>query len=41
MLSTIQLAAGEAAEEGLADVAVGEEEEEDLARLVAASRAIR
>jgi hypothetical protein len=41
MLSTIRLVAGEAAEEGLADVAVGEEEEEDSARLVAASRATR
>jgi hypothetical protein len=41
MLLTIQLAAGEAAEEGLADVAVGEEEEEDSAGLAAASRVIR
>jgi hypothetical protein len=41
MLLTIWLAAGEAAEEGLADVAVGEEEAEDSARLVAASRVTR
>jgi hypothetical protein len=41
MLLTIQLAAGEAAEEGLADVVVGEEEGEDSARLAVASRATR
>jgi hypothetical protein len=39
MLLTIRLAIGEAVEEGLADVTVGEEEKEDSARLVAASRA--
>jgi hypothetical protein len=41
MLLTIRLAAGEAAEEGLADVTVGEEEKEDSAGLAAASRATR
>jgi hypothetical protein len=41
MLSTIRLAVGEAVEEGLADVIVGEEEREDSARLAAVSRAIR
>jgi hypothetical protein len=41
MLSTIRLAVGEAVEEGLADVTVGEEEREDSARLAAASRATR
>jgi hypothetical protein len=39
MLLTIRPAVGEAAEEGLADVTVGEEEREDSAGLVAASRA--
>jgi hypothetical protein len=39
MLLTIRLAVGKAAEEGLADIAVGEEEEEDSAGLAAASRA--
>jgi hypothetical protein len=41
MLLTIWLAAGEAVEEGLADVAVGEEEGEDSAGLAVASRATR
>ena len=41
MLLTIRLAVGEAAEEGLADVMVGEEEREDSAGLAAASRATR
>ena len=41
MLLTIQPAAGEAAEEGLADVTVGEEEREDSVELAAASRATR
>jgi hypothetical protein len=41
MLLTIRPAAGEAAEEGLADVTVGEEEREDSAGLAAASRATR
>jgi hypothetical protein len=41
MLSTIWPAVGEAAEEGLADVIVGEEEREDSAELVVASRATR
>jgi hypothetical protein len=41
MLLTIRPAAGEAAEEGLADVTVGGEEREDSAGLVAASRATR
>jgi hypothetical protein len=41
MLLTIQLAVGEAAEEGLAGVTVGKEEREDSARLAAASRATR
>jgi hypothetical protein len=41
MLLTIRLAAGKAVEEGLADVVVGEEEEEDSAGLAAASRATR
>jgi hypothetical protein len=41
MLLTIQLAVGEAAEEGLAGVTVEEEEREDSARLAAASRATR
>jgi hypothetical protein len=41
MLSTIRPAVGEAAEEGLADVTVGEEEREDSAGLAAASRATR
>jgi hypothetical protein len=40
MLLTIRLAVGEAAEEGLADVTVEEEEREDSAGLVVASRAI-
>jgi hypothetical protein len=38
---TIRPAVGEAVEEGLVDVTVGEEEREDSARLVAASRATR
>lgn len=41
MLLTIRLAVGEAVEEGLADITVGEEEREDSARLVAAFRVIR
>ena len=41
MLLTIRPAAGEALEEGLADVTVGEEEREDSAGLAAASRATR
>jgi hypothetical protein len=41
MLLTIRPAAGEAAEEGLADVTVEEEEREDSAGLAAASRATR
>jgi hypothetical protein len=41
MLLTIRPAAGEAAEEGLADVTVGEEEREDSVELAAASRATR
>jgi hypothetical protein len=41
MLLTIRLAAGEAVEEGLADVTVGEDEREDSAGLAAASRATR
>jgi hypothetical protein len=41
MLLTIRPAAGEAAEEGLADVTVGEEEREDSFELAAASRATR
>jgi hypothetical protein len=41
MLLTIRLAVGKAAEEGLADVTVEEEEKEDSARLAAASRATR
>jgi hypothetical protein len=41
MLLTIRPAAGEAAEEGLADVTVGEEEREDSVALAAASRATR
>ena len=41
MLLTIRPAAGEAAEEGLVDVTVGEEEREDSAGLAAASRATR
>jgi hypothetical protein len=41
MLLTIRPAAGEAVEEGLADVTVGEEEREDSAGLAAASRATR
>jgi len=41
MLLMIRPAAGEAAEEGLADVTVGEEEREDSAGLAAASRATR
>jgi hypothetical protein len=39
MLLTIRLAAGEAVEEGLADVMVGKEEREDSAGLAAAFRA--
>jgi hypothetical protein len=39
MLLMIRLAAGKVAEDGLVDIAVGEEEEEDSARLVAVSRA--
>jgi predicted deacetylase len=41
MLLTIRPAVGEAVEEGLVDVIVGEEEREDSAGLAAASRAIR
>jgi hypothetical protein len=41
MLLTIRLATGEVAEEGLADVTVGEEEKEDSAGLAVASRATR
>jgi hypothetical protein len=41
MLLTIRPAAGEAAEEGLVDITVGEEEREDSAGLAAASRATR
>jgi hypothetical protein len=41
MLLTIRLAAGEAVEEGLAGITVGEEEREDSARLVVVSRATR
>jgi len=41
MLLTVRPAAGEAAEEGLAGVTVGEEEREDSAGLAAASRATR
>jgi hypothetical protein len=41
MLLTIRPAVGEAVEEGLADVTVGEEEREDSARLAVASRATR
>jgi hypothetical protein len=41
MLLTIRLAVDKAAEEGLADVIVGEEEREDSAGLVVASRATR
>jgi hypothetical protein len=41
MLLTIRPAAGEAAEEGLADVTVGKEEREDSAGLAVASRATR
>jgi hypothetical protein len=41
MLLTIRPAVGEAAEEGLADVTVGEEEREDSAGLAAASRTTR
>jgi hypothetical protein len=39
MLLTIRLAVGEAVEEGLVDVIVGEEEREDSARLAVVSRA--
>jgi hypothetical protein len=41
MLLTIWPAIGKAAEEGLVDVTVGEEEREDSAGLVAASRVTR
>ena len=41
MLLTIRPAAGKAAEEGLVDMMVGEEERKDSARLAAASRATR
>ena len=41
MLLTIRPAVGEVVEEGLVDVTVREEEREDSARLVVASRAIR
>jgi hypothetical protein len=41
ILLTIRLAAGKAVEEGLVDVVVGEEEEEDSAGLAAASKATR
>jgi hypothetical protein len=41
MLLTIRLAVGEAVEEGLVDIVVGEEEREDSAGLAVASRAIR
>ena len=41
MLLIIRPAVGEAVEEGLVDVTVGEEEREDSAGLVVAFRAIR
>jgi hypothetical protein len=41
MLLTIWLVVGKVVEEGLVDIIVGEEEREDLARLVAVFRAIR
>jgi hypothetical protein len=41
MLLTIRPAADEAAEEGLADVTIGDEEREDSVELVVASRATR